>query len=211
MSAARVARGFDRLAPVYDLLVRAVFGGRLRAWHRTAAARAAAAERVLVVGPGTGAVVVDLLRARPGRRVWCLDVSPGMLAATRRRVEREAPGQGSRVRYLEETAARFELGARFDAILAPFVLDCFGGRDVDRVVACLDRHLVAGGRVVVSDFTAEHPCLVRVMYAFFGVACGLGVRELADLERPFRRRSYRLGEALRSARGLVSCRIWYKP
>jgi SAM-dependent methyltransferase len=104
-------------------------------------------ERVLDVGCGRGAVLFPSARAvTPGGRATGIDLSPGMVAATRA----EAEDLGLAVDVRVGDAVLSEDVGEFDVIASSLVL--FFLADPLAALATWHEHLAPGGRVGVSTF-----------------------------------------------------------
>lgn len=102
-----------------------------------------AGKTLLDVGCGDGALAAEL--ARHGAIVTGLDANPAMIAAARRRTERE----GNQLRLVEARAEELPFDdATFDCVLAVTML-CF--QDTKRAVAEMARVLKPGGRLVIGE------------------------------------------------------------
>ncbi len=142
---------FDRIAPRYDLLNRAMTMGLDRSWRRQAAALAdlAAGDRALDVCTGTGDLALELAaRTTAKGQVVGLDVSPEMLE----RAREKASARGDDV--------RFEVGDATDLPYADDAFDAvtvaFGVRNLaslDRGLAEMARVVRPGGRMVVLEIS----------------------------------------------------------
>jgi len=113
-----VASAFDRAADDYDRFTEGVIGGVLRsAVHERLQAYCRPGDRILEINCGTGEDAVWL--ARQGCRVVATDVSAGMLAVARRKVE--AAGAADRVEVKRSAIESIdaELGT-FDGLLSNF-------------------------------------------------------------------------------------------
>lgn len=108
-------------------------------------------QRILEVGAGTGDQTVPLAQAvGVGGRVVATDLSEGMLAVARARVE--AAGLGN-VEFLAADADSLQLeGESFDAAVAGFVLMLVS--EPERVAATVHRLLAPGGRFVASVWSS---------------------------------------------------------
>jgi demethylmenaquinone methyltransferase/2-methoxy-6-polyprenyl-1,4-benzoquinol methylase len=141
LSAADVRSMFDRIAPVYDVMNRAMTAGLDRGWRRlTAQAVVAPGDRVLDACCGTGDLALAAHAA--GGRVTGLDFSPRMLERARRKTtEIEwVPG--------DLLALPFE-DASFDAATIGFGLRNVD--DLDRALSELRRVLRPDGKLAILD------------------------------------------------------------
>ena len=138
-----VRRMFDRIAPVYDVMNRAMTAGLDRRWRRlTAAAVVRPGDAVLDACCGTGDLAVAAARA--GGRVTGLDFSEPMLERARRKAPELDWIRGDLLELPFD-------GASFDAATVGF-----GVRNVDdlaRALAELRRVLRPGGRVGILEIT----------------------------------------------------------
>jgi demethylmenaquinone methyltransferase/2-methoxy-6-polyprenyl-1,4-benzoquinol methylase len=150
---------FDRIAPRYDLLNRAMTAGLDGRWRQTAAAAAdvAAGDRALDVCTGTGDLAFALAdRVTPSGEVVGVDFAERMLALARAKAEGR-PG----VRFMAA-----------DALALPFADDAFDAAtvafgirnvdDLDRGIAEMARVVRPGGRVVILEITT--PARMRRFY-----------------------------------------------
>ena len=107
---------------------------------------------VLEIGCGTGRVLIPT--AREGIEITGLDLSKGMLAICRQRLQAEPEDVRQRVHLVEADMRSFDLGRTFHLVTFPFrpfqhLLT------VEDQLACLEtvrRHLVPGGRLVLDLF-----------------------------------------------------------
>jgi demethylmenaquinone methyltransferase/2-methoxy-6-polyprenyl-1,4-benzoquinol methylase len=163
LPAAEVRAMFDRIAPRYDLLNRAMTAGLDGRWRRAAAAAAdvAAGDRALDVCTGTGDLALELAdRATARGRVVGVDFSEEMVVRARAKAGRRG------------SAATFEVA---DALALPFDDDdfeaatvAFGVRnlaDLDAGLAEMARVVRPGGRVVVLEITT--PARLRRFYGLW--------------------------------------------
>ena len=111
---------------------------------------------VLELGSGTGRVSLALAGACA--RVVGIELSPAMLAlAQRKRVALGEPLRG-RVEFSRGDITRFELGRRFDLIVAPFrVFQALeSDAEVEGCLASVRRHLAPHGTCVLTMFNPRH-------------------------------------------------------
>ena len=178
--------GFDRVAWCYDALAGLVFGTALKRAQRAAlAGLPGGAPRVLILGGGTGWVLTEVLRRRPGARVLYLEASPKMLARARARLCRECPHAAPQVEFRHGTQATLGPTEAFDALVTFFVLDCIALPELPAALARLRASQRPGAPWLLADFRPARGgwrrLLLVLMYGFFRLTTGLRARALADL------------------------------
>jgi demethylmenaquinone methyltransferase/2-methoxy-6-polyprenyl-1,4-benzoquinol methylase len=156
---------FAPLAETYDRYARLLSFGQDPRWRRFLAScvDAAAADTVLDVACGTGAVALELLRQH-GCRVVGVDQSGEMLAEARRRLDKRVELRQARAEHLP-----FDDGA-FDGLTVTYLL-----RYVDDPAATmreLARVVRAGGRLAMLEFSVPPNALVRAAWEAY-VRAGL--------------------------------------
>jgi demethylmenaquinone methyltransferase/2-methoxy-6-polyprenyl-1,4-benzoquinol methylase len=146
---AAIVRLYSRVAPAYELWGR-LADSRVRTRVRELI-RESGGGTVLEVGCGTGAVLADLARDNPGGRTIGIDMAPGMIAAARRRIERDGlanaeagPGDATRLE-LEDGSV--------DALTSSYVLDILPHESILAALREFRRVLRPGGRVVLVNVT----------------------------------------------------------
>jgi demethylmenaquinone methyltransferase/2-methoxy-6-polyprenyl-1,4-benzoquinol methylase len=145
---------YDRISSAYDLIANAnERPARLAGLHALGVQKG---EQVLEVGFGTGNEIVDLanLVGATGR-VAGIDISPGMLAVARHKLEgRDVPAP---LDLRVGDARQLPWGdGTFDAVYTSFTLELFPLEDIPAVLAECKRVLKPGGRLgVVSMATVK--------------------------------------------------------
>ena len=146
----RVPRIYTRLAPVYEAWARATESKARR--RVLELARVRPGEDVLEVATGTGVQLVRLAGANRGGRTVGVEISEGMLAQTRRRLEQA--GLDGDVEVIQGSALELPLADEsFDLIVNGFMLDLLPRDDIPRALAEFKRLLRPGGRLVLSNMT----------------------------------------------------------
>ena len=116
---------------------------------------------VLEIGCGTGRVLIPTARA--GIQITGLDFSEHMLAICRQRLGAEAEEVQSRVQLLQGDMRKFELEGRFQLVTIPFrpFQHLLTVEDQQACLACIYRHLLPGGRLVLDLFNPSLEALTR--------------------------------------------------
>ena len=117
---------------------------------------------VLEIACGTGRVLLPLARA--GLHVTGVDISEGMLAVARRKLQEEPDDVSARVTLVQSDMTQFDLGKQFDLVIIPFsAFQVLLARADQR--ACLERcraHLEPGRLLAIDVF---NPSLTRLTSA----------------------------------------------
>jgi ubiquinone/menaquinone biosynthesis C-methylase UbiE len=146
----RVPRIYTRLAPVYEAWARATESKARRRVLELASVRPG--EDVLEVATGTGVQLVRLAGANPGGRTVGVEISEGMLAQTRRRLEHA--GLAGEVEVLEGSALELPIADEsFDLLVNGYMLDLLPLDEIPRALAEFKRVLRPRGRLVLSNMT----------------------------------------------------------
>ncbi len=208
---------FDRLAPHYRWLEPLLAGNVLERARNTHLPALAGARSVLLVGEGPGRCLAALLARHPHVRVTCLDASAAMLTATRERLARHSL-DSTRVTFLHADLRVWTPpgASRHDAIITPFVLDCFGPASLRRIVATLATAANESAVWLVTDFAIPPSgwrrlrarLVHRLMYATFRLGTGLEAKRLTPPDAALREAGFSK-EAVRSFNfGLVQSSLW---
>jgi demethylmenaquinone methyltransferase/2-methoxy-6-polyprenyl-1,4-benzoquinol methylase len=126
-------------------------------------------EKILEIGFGTGHCLVALAKAvGPSGRVAGVDISDGMLAMARERLQAE--GLSDRVDLYLGDAAKLDFieSGSLDGVFMSFTLELFDNPEIPRVLQECHRILKSGGRLAVVSMTKTNPPGVAVrMYEWF--------------------------------------------
>ena len=144
---------YDKISGVYDLLAEHSEGPVRQTGLEKLALTSG--ERVLEIGYGTGACLVQLaVSVGPEGSVFGIDLSEGMRARALERVEKEhlidrvelSCGDATHLPYCD---------GNMDAVLMSFTLELFDTPEIPQVLAECKRVLRLGGRIGVVAITKE--------------------------------------------------------
>jgi ubiquinone/menaquinone biosynthesis C-methylase UbiE len=172
-----VKNDFDRIAPIYDLLARMVFGRKLDLAARCYLHLVEKHDHVLIVGGGTGRILDHLPKAR---KITYLELSKDMLVKARKRASID-------IRFEKADFLNWDcVEDQFDVIILPFFLDVFTASNLETVLQKIRPILKKDGLLIVADFQRTgkryHEVLIWVMHRFFSVVSGLESRSLQDIK-----------------------------
>jgi len=150
MSSLALMRWLEGSPDRYDAGMKLITFGNVSKLHAAVAAAAVSkpGNRVLEIGSGTGSVT-RLLLARDAR-VTAIDQSPEMLERAKRRL---GPDAGSRVTWIEQTAAEVDglTQHSFDAVVLSLCLSDMSPSERAYVLQATRRLLDDAGRLVAAD------------------------------------------------------------
>ncbi len=207
---------FDRLAPFYRWMEWALAGPKLQRCRAAFLETLPAPRRALIVGPGHGHFVAELLRRFPEVRCTCVDSSRGMIEASRRRLAAEKL-DAARVEFIHADVLQWTPpAAAYDLVVTHFVLDCFRAEQLARVLPALAGAAAPEARWLVSDFCEPEAGLAKwraraileVMYLFFQWATSLPASELTAPDPLLAQCGFQLRERRIFEWGLLHSDLW---
>ena len=156
---------FAPLGPTYDRYARLLSFGQDPRWRRFLVSRLGVGpgDTVLDVATGTAAVAIELAR-RTGCSVVGLDLSPGMLAAGRRRVERA--GLGDRIQLVEGRAEELPFeDTSFDGLTFTYIYRYVD--DAGATLRELARVVRPGGTMTSLEFGVPPHPVARALWELY--------------------------------------------
>lgn len=202
---------FDWIAPVYDTLARLVFGQRLQVAQALFLDRIPAGASVLLVGGGTGELLVAVCARQPDCHVLYLETSSRMVALATRRMLRWSGPATVTFRVGDELVLHPD--EQFDVVITPFVLDLFTEEILlTRLIPRLKQTLKPGGVWLVTDFVNTagwwQRALLWTMIRFFRLTAGVAVRHLANWQQLLARAGLTRQQQQPAVWGMVSVEVW---
>ena len=168
--------GFDYVAPLYDPLVRLVFGKSIVDAQTYFLNQIPQRSRVLILGGGTGWLLEELLCLEPTCSVWYVEKSSKMIDRSRKRKI------NNRVYFIHGTEENIPADLKFDVIITNFYLDLFHNSSLKDVLQHIHHYTLPSTRWLVTDFIDVgkwwQRLLLKVMYTFFNVVCNIEAHQL---------------------------------
>lgn len=175
---------FNWLAGIYDSLVRVVFGRSLYEAQLVYLEKIPKEANVLFLGGGTGQALKHLLSVHPTCTVWYVEASSSMIEKATKCVGEISAMK--RVHFIHGTHESVPESIRFDVVVANFFLDLFY-EELPNVIAKIKDSLRNNGQLLVTDFVDGgknwQRVMLRLMYWFFRITCGIEARRLPPWEQ----------------------------
>ena len=126
-------------------------------------------ERILEIGFGTGHCLVSLAQSvGTSGRVIGLDISDGMLAIAKERLEQQGLSDRVDLHLGDAASLDFIPANSLDGVFMSFTLELFDNPEIPRVLQECHRILKPGGRLAVVSMTKTNPPGLAVrMYEWF--------------------------------------------
>ncbi|MEM7513242.1 MAG: class I SAM-dependent methyltransferase, partial [Bacteroidota bacterium] len=191
------AKGFDRIAFIYDWLARLVYGDGILHAATLGMTEVREGDKVLILGGGSGKLL-SYFRPKhfPGEIVYVEPSREMMAKAQKVWNSLEGSAQYS-IQWVLDTDDFVQGKEEYDVLITPFVLDLFPEEKLAEVFSRLDHALKAGGTWLYADFFLKEDAylllrrmLVWLMYTFFRMICGIENRKLPQTGKLFKEKGF---------------------
>ena len=179
---------YDSIARVYDLTSRMVFGKAIVKAQECMIGYIQPDSKILIVGGGTGWILESISELYPqGLEIDYVEVSAQMIGLSQKRNYRD-----NKVNFIHQPIEKFTTVYQYDVIITPFIFDNFLADKIELVFAKLNNRLKSTGIWLYADFVYDRSqsqlwqkFLLRVMYLFFRITCGIETQELISMDSYF--------------------------
>ncbi|HEY9117239.1 MAG TPA: class I SAM-dependent methyltransferase [Roseivirga sp.] len=169
---------FNRVAPIYDLLAKLIFGNSLLRAQSHFLKQLPENKRVLFVGGGTGQLLNHSFFTKASH-VEYLELSEQMIERAKLQAIHH-----KNIDFIQGNF--FDCQGKYDVIICNFFLDCFNETNLKLAVEHLYRLSSSQTTLVVTDFNRtdklRHKMLIKMMILFFSVFSGLEARKLLPMK-----------------------------
>ena len=119
---------------------------------------------------------------------------------------------GNQVNFITSPVEETNLRSVFDIVLTPFLFDNFTNTSMRKIFSLLDNHLAQNGIWLYSDFRDTdvpiQKAMLKIMYFFFRVSCGIEALGLPATEECFRDHEYKVREQKTILNGFVVSTVY---
>jgi ubiquinone/menaquinone biosynthesis C-methylase UbiE len=204
---------YDNVAPFYDFLSQLVFKDAILQAHIFLANAVPAGSSVLVVGGGTGKLLEEITtKNQSGLQITYVDISKKMIRLSKKRNTR-----GNSVSFINQSITDVSFHQQFDVVITPFLFDNFSTNTTKVVFDKIDPLLKPGALWLFADFEQAaknnlwQKFLLKLMYLFFRIACGIEASNLPDTASLFQKCRYAAVAKETFYKGFIYSVIYRKP
>jgi tRNA (cmo5U34)-methyltransferase len=176
-----MAGGFDKIAPYYDALARFVFGDSITRCQLEYLNKIPPGAKVLILGGGTGWLLLELMKVNPTCTVWYVESSIKMIEIAKARLRGLSHSKVAFIHGTEKDLQQYN--DIYDAVITNFYFDLFTPGSLIDVLGYIKKSVHPGSMLLVCDFVDRawwQRFLLVVMYGFFRWTCGIEARNLPD-------------------------------
>lgn len=160
------AKGYNRIARYYDDLAGLVFGKGIFDSQYYYFKFIPQGSKVLILGGGTGWVLVELLKVSPTSEIWYIDSSIQMIQLASNKV-----GDTHQVHFINGTEVEIPAQINFDVVVTNFFLDGFSENELPHLMSTIERNLNSNSIWLAADFIhsnkLQHKFILWIMHLFF--------------------------------------------
>jgi len=195
---------FNAIAPFYDAIKKLVFQNSINKATEHFISSLPPVASILIIGGGTGAL---LKHFNPKQQITYLEASAKMIEIAK---ERE---YHCKVHFIKADLRNHVWETQFDAIISPFILDCFSEEALTSILSGLNDQLKIDGLWLHADFYPQNAfqgSLVKLMYFFFRLTAKLSVSSIPDFDLCFKELPLSLEKKLLLRSGFIQSRLYRK-
>jgi ubiquinone/menaquinone biosynthesis C-methylase UbiE len=183
-----MATNYDKIANVYDLIRKIVFGNSIVNAQVCLLKYIPADSRVLIVGGGTGWIIEEITKIySAGLTIDYVESSAKMIALSEKR-----NAAANRVNFIQQPIEDYITAEKYDVVLTPFLFDNFSIDKIQIIVAKLDQYLKDNGLFLYTDFVLDEnharwwqKILLKTMYLFFRITCNIETQQVINMDNFF--------------------------
>jgi ubiquinone/menaquinone biosynthesis C-methylase UbiE len=189
-----MSANYNNSAWFYDRLSRLIYGRALINSQVYLLQFIPANTSVLIVGGGTGWILEELTQLHPsGLQITYVEVAANMIALSKKR-----NAGSNEVVFINDAIENTNLPGYFDVIITPFLFDNFTGSNLPKIFDVISVLLKPAGIWLNADFQLTgkwwQQVLLKSMFLFFKVFCGIEASKLPDIDKEFEKHHYKIAE-----------------
>jgi ubiquinone/menaquinone biosynthesis C-methylase UbiE len=189
-----MAANYNNSAWFYDSLACLVYGKALVNAQVYLLAFIPPNSKILIVGGGTGWILDELTRLHPsGLTITYVEIAQNMMELSQKRNTGD-----NKITFITGAIENVTLPADFDVALTPFLFDNFTEETLHKVFDGIKSLLKHDALWLNCDFQLTgkwwQSFLLKSMFVFFRLICGIEASKLPEIERCFENGGYSIVE-----------------
>jgi len=189
-----MAASYNNSAWFYDRLSRLVYGRALINAQVYLLQFIQADANVLIVGGGTGWILDELTKIHPsGLQITYVEIAADMMMRSKQR-----DAGLNKVTFVNDAIENVRPDTPFDVVITPFLFDNFTDKTMRVVFDHIHHMLKPHGLWLNADFQLTgkwwQAVLLRSMFLFFRLICGIEASILPDIKKQFEDHGYGVSE-----------------
>ncbi|TWJ00063.1 ubiquinone/menaquinone biosynthesis C-methylase UbiE [Mucilaginibacter frigoritolerans] len=185
-----MAANYNNSAWFYDRLSCLIYGRALINAQVYLLQYIPASSKILIIGGGTGWILEEITKIHPaGLNITYIEVAPAMMSISQKRQTGT-----NKVTFFNNAVENINLQTNFDIVITPFLFDNFKEQTLQKVFEHIHQSLKSKGLWLNADFQLTgkwwQRLLLRSMFLFFRILCGIEASSLPDIEQQFEKYSY---------------------
>jgi ubiquinone/menaquinone biosynthesis C-methylase UbiE len=206
-----MASNYDNSAPFYDGLSRMIFGKALIKAQVYLLQFIPANAKILIVGGGTGWVLEEIAKVQAtGLTITYVEISENMLALSRKR-----DAADNRIVFINDAIEQVRLEQDYDVIITAFLFDNFTQDALPAAFEHIHKALKPNALWLCTDFQITgalwQRVLLKSMYLFFKLLCGIDTTTLPNIEGQFVEHNYKAKSAKAFFADFIISTLYQKP
>ncbi len=209
--------GFDGIAFIYDFMKHIVFQKTLEKAENYFLTEIPFKKNVLIVGGGTGAFLIELLKANKAKNIVYLDQSAQMICRAKKRIATKNQSWISKIDFRVGDISEIKPDEQFDIIFTNYFLDVFADFSLNKICSTLNDSIIDNGLWYFTDFSdkiaeGRKPKLIllKFLYRFFRFTCAIEASKLPDFQKAFNNLKYIKMHEKRFSEGFIIASIYKK-
>ncbi|MDH5474445.1 MAG: class I SAM-dependent methyltransferase [Cyclobacteriaceae bacterium] len=203
--------GFDFISSSYDRAAKIFFGNDIKKAQCHYITNIPEGATILILGGGTGWILNEIFNRRSSVNIIYVDTSERMIAKAKKTVDNKWLSQ---LIFINDTYQSVDSKVHFDIIFTPFFLDMFKENDISVIINDLSIQLTENGAWINTDFTNTtiwyQKIVVKMMYIFFRVVCGISAMKLPNFEKIFKQNGFLFYRSAFFHNGMIKSIIYKK-
>ncbi len=201
---------YDIIAPYYDRLSRIIFGKKLKVAQLFLIEQIKPCNSILIVGGGDGGVLEAISsHCNQGLFITYVDSSEKMIA-----LAKAIDAGKNEVNFITSKVEDVLLPQNYDYVFTAFLFDNFSQGTCNRIFYKIAENLRSGGLWLYADFVNTnnwgHQLLLKSMFLFFRLLCGVESNKLPGMESLFNKDEFSCNDTKCWMDGFIKAQVFEK-